>query len=127
MIVPDFNAICWNVRGLNSTARCLAVHELIAGTHCHLVCLQETKLQNIDGALASFLGGHRHNAFAYKSARGTKRGILLLWNDAAVNIENIVIRHFSITATMTLRDCLTDFLLTAVYDLSRDNRKGEFL
>jgi exonuclease III len=103
------------------------MHEMLAATSCHLACLQETKLSNIDGALAGFLGGHRLSTFAYKPAVGTKGGILLLWNDAALDVQNIVIRRFSITATVTLRDCLSTFLLTTVYGPSRDNHKRDFL
>ena len=129
MIAPNIDVVCWNVRGLNNASRCLTVHDIdmLAATNCHLACLQETKLSNIDGVLAGFLGGHRLSSFAYKPAVGTKGGILLLWNDAALDVHNIVIRRFSITASVTIRDCLSTFLLTTVYGPTRDNLKGDFL
>jgi exonuclease III len=68
----NIDVVSWNVRGLNSGARCLAVHEMLADTICQIACLQETKLQSIDSALASFLGAYRLNKFAYKQAVGTK-------------------------------------------------------
>lgn len=53
---PNINIICWNVCGLNTPARRTTVHETLTLTTCHLVCLQETKLSNIDQTLACYLG-----------------------------------------------------------------------
>jgi exonuclease III len=43
---------CWNVRGLNNPARCLAVCELVNSSRAVIMCVQETKLDFIDDALA---------------------------------------------------------------------------
>ena len=116
----DFDILCWNVRGLNMAARCLAVHETITATACHIACLQETKLHHIDDGLARFLGAHRLNRFTCKPANGTKGGILILWNDAFVSLADIVIGHFSIMATVQLQQHLTkSFSLSTVYGPSR--------
>lgn len=80
-MIDNFEIMSWNVRGLNAPAKCLTVRETIATTTYHIACLQETKLQNIDVALANLLGGPRLNQFIYKPASGTKGGILLLWDD----------------------------------------------
>jgi exonuclease III len=123
----NIEIISWNVRGLNAAARCLAVHETLAATPTHIACLQETKLQSIDAALASFLGAYRLNNFAYKPAAGTKWGILLLWNDAAVDLTNVCIGRYSLTAEATLRYNMTTFKITAVYGPSRRPEKDSFL
>ena len=68
----NFDAVYWNVRGLNSAAKCATVHEFLSSTSCQLACLQETKLANVDGVLAAFLGGYGLNSFAVKLAIGTK-------------------------------------------------------
>jgi exonuclease III len=115
MIVNDFQILCWNVRGLNSAARCLAVHETIAATTCHIVCLQETKLEAIDRELALFLGAYRLNHFAFKPAQGTRGGILLLWNDGVIDMQQIETGRYSITTTVTVRDTAASFLLTGIY------------
>ena len=99
----------------------------MAATHCHLACFQETKLAAIDGAFASFLGGYKHNRFAFKPANSTRGGILLLWNDNYIDLRDIVIRRFSITATVSIKDCGTTFSLMVVYGPTRDNRKQAFL
>jgi len=99
----------------------------MAATHCHLACFQETKLAAIDGAFASFLGGYKHNRFAFKPANSTRGGILLLWNDNYIDLQDIVVRRFSVTATVSIHECGTTFLLTVVYGPPRDSLKQAFL
>lgn len=127
MISDNIDIMCWNVRGLIAAARCLTVHEMLKSTPCHLVCLQETKLQQIDSQLAVFLGGYKFDRFAYKPARGTKGGILLLWNDTMLQLTEQTIGRYSISATVTLRSTTTSFKLTAVYGPSRSVDKPSFL
>jgi exonuclease III len=119
--------LSWNVRGLNASTRCLAVHEMVAATPCHLLCLQETKLNTIDQPLANFLGAYRLNRFAFKPATRTRGGVLLLWNDSAVDITDVRLGRFSISAHVTLRFCMTSFSITGVYGPSRRAEKASFL
>jgi exonuclease III len=123
----NFDLISWNVRGLNATARCLAVNDTVASNRCHIACLQETKLQNIDPGLAAFLGAYRLNNYAFKPASGTRGGILLLWNDVAASLTNVRIGRYSLTADVTLRHNMTTFTLSIVYGPSRRPDKELFL
>lgn len=98
------NNLCilsWNVRGLNCPARRATVHETIASTPCNIVCLQETKLANIDQSAAAFLGGHRLKSFAERPADGTRGGILL-WNEDVVKIEQVNLGTFFLSAMVTI-------------------------
>jgi exonuclease III len=115
MHYKNVDIIPWNVRGLNAAARCLTVHETLAATSCHIACLQETKLQTGDTTLTSFLGAYRLDQFAYKPAAGTRGGILLLWNDSHVDINNIRISRYSLSADVTLHHCMSHFVITVVY------------
>jgi len=123
----DLCTLSWNVRGLNSPARCLAVHETLKSTACHIACLQETKLQNCDSALANFLGGYRLNNFAHKPALGTRGGIIILWNENSTLVSDLQIGRFSLSAAVTVRTSGTTFLLTVVYGPSRRHQKTAFL
>ena len=93
MLEQNISTLCWNVRGLNCPERRATVHETIAASSCHLVCLQETKLQVIDPFTAAYLGGQRLKNFAYKPADGTKGGILLLWDESVIYISNVQLDH----------------------------------
>ena len=110
----SLSVLNWNVRGLNFTNRCATVHETIAATPCNLVCLQETKLSAVDPFLASLLGGQRMKNFVEKPADGTKGGILLLWNEDYIKLDNISIGNFSISAKITLDSTSTSFNFTSV-------------
>ncbi|KAJ1262053.1 hypothetical protein BS78_09G078000, partial [Paspalum vaginatum] len=130
MIGPNIDLLCRNVRELNLPARRDVMHETIAATVCHIVCLRETKLSSIDAPTASYLGGHRLTSFAHKPAgglSGTRGGILLLWNDNFVELSNLVVREFHISAMVTVRETNDAFLLTTVYGPSRFSRKHAFL
>jgi exonuclease III len=100
---------------------------MLADNICQIACLQETKLRSIDSTLASFLGAYRLNNFAYKPVVGTKGGILLLWNDTSIDLTNVSIRRFSISADATLRHSMTTFRIMAVYGPARRPEKEAFL
>nr|TKW06294.1 hypothetical protein SEVIR_7G233500v2 [Setaria viridis] len=83
----NLEILCWNVRGPNQRARRDTVRETINGTSCHIACLQETKLNEIDRYTATYLGGYRLDEYVFKPAGGlssTKGGMMLLWNSNQV-------------------------------------------
>ena len=41
--LANWNLLCWNVRGLNSDDKQLALSNAIRSSGCSVVCLQETK------------------------------------------------------------------------------------
>jgi hypothetical protein len=57
MIEQTVNTLGWNVRGLNDQDRKDTVHETIAASSCHIVCLQETKLESVSLFDACYIGG----------------------------------------------------------------------
>jgi exonuclease III len=64
------NTLGWNVRGLNDQDRKDTVHEMIAASSCHIVCLQETKLESISTFDACYIGGNRLKSFTERPAIG---------------------------------------------------------
>lgn len=122
--------LCWNVRGLNQRARRDMVRETISTTLCHIACLQETKLSEIDQFMAAYLGGHRLDDYIFKLAgglSGTRGGILLMWNTNHVKLTNLVIGEFHITAMVIMQETTYNFTLSVVYGPSRASRKANFL
>jgi exonuclease III len=122
----NINFLSWNVRGLNDPDRQATVHEIIASSSCHLVCLQETKLCNVDQFTAAFLGGYRLKSFAQRPALGTRGGILLLWDDAALHVTNIVATEFCLSASVQSRLTGIAFKVTSVYGPTSYARKDDF-
>lgn len=127
MTGDNISFLCWNVRGLNSTARMLTVHETLKVTTAHIVCLQETKLQTVDQALALFLGAYKFDKFIFKPAQGTRGGILVLWKDVVADLGNQEIGRYSVSADVTVRHSNTTFRLTTLYGPSHRPEKEAFL
>lgn len=126
MLDQKLSIMNWNVRGLNCPDRRAAIHETIIATPCHLVCLQETKLEQIDPFIASFLGGHRLKNFAQRPAIGTRGSILLLWDDDFVTVQDVSFGTFFLSAKVTITSSGTTFKLTTVYGPTRNNLKDAF-
>lgn len=126
MQVGDFNLVCWNVRGLNSMARCLVVHETLKAMACHIVCLQETKLSQIDRPDV-FLRGLQTQQFHFQTGARHPRGVLVLWDDNYIELHNIQVASFSITGEVKLKQCGSEFRLSTVYSPSRREHKDAFL
>ena len=128
MLDQNISILCWNVRGLNCPERTATVHETIATSSCHLVCLQETKLQVIDPFTAAYLGGQRLKNFAYKPAEGTKGGILLLWDEAVIEISSVQLGSYFLSAFVAIKSASDSksFKLTTVYGPTRSIHKDAF-
>jgi exonuclease III len=108
------NILSWNVRGLNDVDRQATVNEIISASSCQLVCLQETKLDTVDQFMASVLGGYRLKSFAQRPAIGTRGGILLLWDEAIVQVSDVVITEFCLSAKILNKLTGVSFKLTTV-------------
>lgn len=130
MATHDLQILCWNVRGLNSAARRQTVQQIIASVPCNIVCLQETKLSQIDDSLVRSVGGRMLRSYSFLPAggvSGTRGGILILWNDDVINIDSIDKKDFSLTANVTIKATEVLSLLTVVYGPTREQEKPQFL
>ena len=74
--------LCWNVRGLNSKAKQLALSNAIKLSGCAIICLQETKMESIDMSVIKSCCPQRFDDFAYVPSCGASGGILIIWNSS---------------------------------------------
>jgi exonuclease III len=72
-----YSWLVWNVRGLNSPARCDAIYQLVLLSGASVVCFQETKLQVVSRETVDRCLGRAFDSFFYLPAMGTRGGILL--------------------------------------------------
>jgi exonuclease III len=128
MIETTINFLNWNVRGLNDQDRKDTVHETIADSSCHVVCLQETKLESISPFDVCYIGGNRLRSFVERPAIGTRGGILMLWDDSVVHMSNFQASEFCLSVLAHPLDCNNegDFKITTVYGPTASNRKDNF-
>lgn len=89
------NVLVWNVRGLNNKARRDSVRVLIAAVRPDIVCLQESKVQDISTRiLLSTLGADLDQHIALP-ATGTRGGVLIAWKSVACRALSSRIDTFS--------------------------------
>jgi exonuclease III len=69
--------LVWNVRGLNSLARCDSIYQIVLLSGASVVCFQETKLQVVSREVVDRCMGRDFDQFFFLPADGTRGGILL--------------------------------------------------
>jgi exonuclease III len=76
--------ISWNVQGLNDGSRRLMVRYLLKQWKANLVCLQETKFQNLSRGVIRSLWGGPYVDCLFVGSNGALGGILLFWDKRSV-------------------------------------------
>ena len=95
-ILCNWNVLCWNVCGLNSDKKLLALSNAISVSGCAIVCLQETKKPVIDLAFIKSCCPKRFDKFAYIPSRGASSGLLIVWNSSIFSGIMIVLEEFAL-------------------------------
>ena len=69
--------ISWNIRGANDRDKRKVIKGLIRSQKADLVCLQETKIQDISRGIVHSLGVGRFLGWGAMSARGAAGGVVV--------------------------------------------------
>ncbi|KAH7689143.1 Exodeoxyribonuclease III protein [Dioscorea alata] len=72
--------LCWNVRGLGRPSKRHLVKDVIFFSRSDIICLQETKLQDIHKSTWRSIGGVRLNSFEFLPTQGSAGGIIVAWD-----------------------------------------------
>ena len=120
------NVASWNVHGQNDPDRRAMVFETISDSTCHIVCLQETKLELVDSFIAASIGGMCFQGFAQRPAVGTRGGIIILCDQEVVDLSDIDVRPYSFSAIVTSKQDNDTFKITVVYGPMAYNLKDDF-
>lgn len=76
----------WNVCGLNGKARRDSVREVIISSGENVVCLQDTKVENLNRFMLCTVFGSDFDKFVALPAVGTRGGVLIAWKSASVQV-----------------------------------------
>jgi exonuclease III len=94
----DLVILDWNVRGLNNPGRRQVLKEMVEDQQCRIICIQETKVQNMDDAFVQSCLRHRFiGSYASQPANGTCGGLLLACSNEHYSIMQVDVRRFSVT------------------------------
>ena len=87
----------WNVREANNPDKRNVIRNFIRSQRVDLVCLQETKIQEMSSADARRFGVGRLAKWKVVEAEGTVGGILVFWGTRKMELVEAEIGHFSVT------------------------------
>lgn len=110
------NILCWNIRGLNSAQKWLALSEKISESSCSIICLQETKRDFFDHSYIRKFCPRRFDKFIFHPSLGNSGGLIVIWNNNTVSgtlIENL---PFAISIEFTSNSSLHEvWTLSNIY------------
>lgn len=114
-LLRNWNVLCWNVRGLNSDKKLLALSNAISVSGCAIVCLQETKKTFIDLAFVKSCCPKSFDKFAYVPSWGASGGILTIWNSSLFSGDVVLSEEFVLAVRFTSTLSANSWTLYNVY------------
>ena len=97
----------WNVRGVNNRDKRKVLKAFIRSKKVDIVCLQETKIQNMSVGIVRSLGVGRFLDWGTVDAKGSSEGILVFWDKRVVELIDMEIGIFSVSCYF--RNCTNGF------------------
>ncbi|XP_070020674.1 uncharacterized protein [Nicotiana sylvestris] len=87
----------WNIRGLNDKNKRSIVGSLVREWRADIVCLQQTKMEDIPASMLYQIWGNRWVEWAELKASGTRGGIVVMWDRRLWKCNDSHQGSFSIT------------------------------
>ena len=107
--------LSWNVRGVNNPEKRKVIKQFIRDQRVDLVCLQETKVQNMTLRMAQSLGERRFSDWVSVDASGSAGGILLLWDKRILEVSETVCGIFTTSCSFRNVEDGFQWIFTSVY------------
>ena len=82
MQLKAWKVLCWNVRGINSDKKLLALCNAISSSGCSVICLQETKRATFDLAFVKLFCPKKFDKFEVVPSQGASGGLIVLWDSS---------------------------------------------
>ena len=82
----EMKVVSWNARGLGGLEKRKEVRHLVTEKRPSIMCIQETKLMVIEGAMAESLWGGPCHGYSFRSSVGASGGLLTMWDSSEVEV-----------------------------------------
>ncbi|RVW27734.1 hypothetical protein CK203_109966 [Vitis vinifera] len=102
--------LSWNVRGANHCDKRKVIKALIKKNKVDLVCLQETKIQEMTRGIIRSIGVGRFLDWGTVDSRGSAGGIVVLWDNRM--LEMIELEKGECSISCHFKNCEDDFKWT---------------
>ena len=118
--------LSWNVRGVNDSDKRKVIKNLIRTNKVDLVCLQETKVQEMNFDMVRSLGVGRFLDWIAMNAEGSAGGILMFWDKRRMSMLESMVGSFSVSCLFKMVDDGFLWAFTGVYGPVEKNHKETF-
>ena len=118
--------LSWNVQVVNDPGRRKITRNFIRYQRMDLVCLQETKIQEMIVAVAHSLGVGRRYDWKALNAEGSAGGVLLFWDKKTMELVDSEIGLFSISCQFKMVEGGFLWMFSRVYGPVERNLKETF-
>jgi exonuclease III len=117
----------WNIRGINSEKKWLALGNKIEECGCEIICLQDTKREHFDLQFIRKFCPKKFSKFLFVPSVGASGGIIIIWNGNLFSGDLAFQNEFSLFVNMTNNLSNEKWILTNIYGPSQSDRKSSFL
>ena len=107
--------LSWNVRGANDSDKRKVIKNLIRTNKVDLVCLQETKVQEMNFDMVRSLGVGRFLDWTAMNAEGSAGGILMFWDKRRMSRLETMVGSYSVSCLFKMVDDGFLWAFTGVY------------
>jgi hypothetical protein len=123
----DWKILCWNIRGINSTQKRIAIRSKVHETGCDIICLQEIKRENFDATYLRNFAPLDFDCFDFVPSQGASSGTIVIWRSSkfmgCTIFQNNYAMSIELASTLNGMPCI----LTNVYATRTPDGKMEFL
>lgn len=126
VLLRTWNVLCWNVRGLNSPDKHLALSNAINSSGCDVICIQESKMQSFDASMLKMLCPKRFDSFAFIPAIGASGGIITIWCSNVFDGTVFLSEQFALGVEFTSKQSSLHWKLVNVYGPCQGDRRHLF-
>ena len=107
--------LSWNERGVNNLEKRKVIKQFIRDQQVDLVCLQETKIQEMTLRMARSLGAGRFSYWGTVDTTGTTKGIMLFWDKRILEVIEMMSGIFSVSCLFRNVEDGFQWIFTVVY------------
>ena len=107
--------LSWNVRGANDPDKRKVIKNFLRRYRADVVCLQETKIQEMSNILARSLGVGRQMNWKVMNAQGSAWGIVVFWDNSSISLMDSVVGSFSVLCLFRMPEDGFQWAFTGVY------------
>lgn len=124
----NWNILCWNVRGINSEDKWLAIRNKIEESSCVVFCLQESKRQNFDHSNIKKSAPKRFDSFFFfPPSVGPSGGILVCWVGSLFSYRTLHVQRVIVSVQFTSLHSAETWCLSSVYGSCTEPHRIEFI